>query len=51
LEGRLNPCGGALAASLLKSGLVDGKTCYAEDMLSAAGMESDTVFYSAISFE
>jgi len=51
LDGRLKPCGGALVASLLESGLVDGKACYAEDILSAAGMESNTVFYSAVSFE
>jgi MEMO1 family protein len=51
LDGRLNPCGGALAASLLESGLLDGKACYAEDMLSAAGMDNNTVFYSAVSFE
>jgi len=51
LDGRLNPCGGTLVASLLESGLVNQKACYAEDMLSAAGMESSTVFYSAVSFE
>jgi AmmeMemoRadiSam system protein B len=51
LEGRLNPCGGALVASLLESGLLDEKTCYAEDMISAAGMEDNSVFYSAFSFE
>jgi len=51
LDGRLNPCGGALVASLLESGLVNQKACYTEDMLSAAGMESSMVFYSAVSFE
>ncbi len=51
LDGRLNPCGGALAASLLESGLVTGKTCYTEEMFNAAGMDHNTVFYSAVSFE
>jgi MEMO1 family protein len=51
MEDRLKPCGGALIASLFESGLVAGKTSYAEDMLSAAGMENNTVFYGAVSFE
>jgi AmmeMemoRadiSam system protein B len=51
LDGRLNPCGGALVASLLESGLVDKKNCHAGDMLSANSMEDNTVFYSAFSFE
>jgi AmmeMemoRadiSam system protein B len=50
-EGRLSPCGGALVASLLESGLLDKKACFAEELLSAAGMENNTVFYSAFSFE
>jgi len=51
IEGRLKPCGGALVASLLESGLVDKKTCFSGEMLSAASMENNTVFYSAVSFE
>jgi MEMO1 family protein len=51
IEDRLKPCGGALIASLLESGLVAEKTCYAEDLLSAVGMENKTVFYSAASYE
>ncbi|MDR0301455.1 MAG: AmmeMemoRadiSam system protein B [Treponema sp.] len=51
LDGSLSPCGGALVASLLDSGLLNKKTCYAGDMLSAAGLENNTVFYSAVSFE
>jgi AmmeMemoRadiSam system protein B len=51
LNGILNPCGGALAASLLESGLLNKNSCYTEDMQSAAGMENNTVFYSAASFE
>jgi AmmeMemoRadiSam system protein B len=51
LKGKLNPCGGALVASLLESGLLDGKTCSAEDLQSAVGMENNMVFYSAFSFE
>ncbi|MDR1836736.1 MAG: AmmeMemoRadiSam system protein B [Treponema sp.] len=53
LDGRLNACGGGLVASLLGSGLLDGKhSCSAaEDLVSAVGVENNTVFYSALSFE
>ena len=53
LDGRLNACGGGLVVSLLESGLLDGKrSCSAADcMVSAVGMENNTVFYSAVSFE
>jgi len=51
LDGRLKPCGGALVASLLESGLMDGKACHAENIHSAVGMDNNTVFYGAISFE
>jgi len=51
LDGRLKPCGGALVASLLESGLMDGKACHAENIISAVGTDNNTVFYSAVSFE
>ncbi|MDR0501716.1 MAG: AmmeMemoRadiSam system protein B [Treponema sp.] len=53
LDGSLNACGGGLVASLLESGLLDGKnSCPAADcMISAVGSENNTVFYSAVSFE
>jgi AmmeMemoRadiSam system protein B len=53
LNGSLNACGGALVASLLESGLLDGKNpCYTpENLVSAVGMENNTVFYSSVSFE
>ena len=53
LSGRLNACGGALVLSLFESGLLDGKQSRSavENMVSAAGGENDTVFYSAVSFE
>jgi len=53
LDGSLNACGGGLMASLLESGLLDGKSsCSAADyMISAEGSENNTVFYSAVSFE
>jgi len=52
LDGTLNACGGGLVVSLLKSGLLDEKcSCSAADyMVSAVGMENNTVFYSAVSF-
>jgi AmmeMemoRadiSam system protein B len=51
LEGRLNACGGALVVSLFESGLLDGtRTCSVADMVSAVGMENNTVFYSGLSF-
>jgi len=53
LDGSINPCGGALVASLFESGLLDGKgPCSAsKNMVSAVGIENNTVFYSAVSFE
>jgi AmmeMemoRadiSam system protein B len=53
LDGNVKACGGGLVASLLKSGLVDGKnSCFSEEnMISAVGVENNTVFYSSISFE
>jgi len=52
LDGRLNPCGGALVVSLFESGLLDKtRNCYvADNMKSAVGMENNTVFYSEVSF-
>jgi AmmeMemoRadiSam system protein B len=52
LEGRLNACGGALAAGLFESGLLD-KThaCSASDnMVSAVSAENNTVYYSELSY-
>jgi AmmeMemoRadiSam system protein B len=53
LDNKVSSCGGALAAGLLCSGLIDRKcTCYVSDKLvSAVGMKNKTVFYGAISFE
>ena len=53
LEGRLNACGGALAASLFESGLLENiRSCFPmNNMISAVGAENNTVFYGAISFE
>ena len=52
LDGRLNACGGALAASLFESGLLDRThTCsVADNMVSAVGAENNTVFYSELSY-
>jgi hypothetical protein len=52
LDGRLNACGGALAASLFESGLLDKtQTCFtADNMVSAVGSENNTVFYSEVSY-
>lgn len=52
LNGRLNACGGALAASLFESGLLDKtQTCsVAGNMVSAVGAENNTVYYSELSY-
>jgi AmmeMemoRadiSam system protein B len=52
LNGRLNACGGALAAGLFESGLLDKThTCFtAENMVSAVGTENNTVYYSELSY-
>ncbi|MDR2479601.1 MAG: AmmeMemoRadiSam system protein B [Treponema sp.] len=52
LGGRLVCCGGALAASLLLSGLVDPMRALpsAPALLSAKGEENKTVYYGAVSF-
>jgi AmmeMemoRadiSam system protein B len=52
LDGRLNACGGALAAGLFESGLLD-KThacSVAEKMVSAVSVENNTVYYSELSY-
>jgi AmmeMemoRadiSam system protein B len=51
LDGRLNACGGALVASLLESGLLDSTEVFlSADLLSAVGVENNTVYYSKVSF-
>ena len=53
LDGRLNACcGGALAASLFESGLLNKThTCsMADNLVSAVGAENNTVFYSELSY-
>jgi len=52
LDGRLNACGGALAAGLFESGLLDKTySCsMADKMLSAVSAENTTVFYSELSY-
>jgi AmmeMemoRadiSam system protein B len=53
ISGSLNACGGGLVASLLESGLLDGKrACFSvENLVSAVSVENNTVFYSSVSFE
>jgi AmmeMemoRadiSam system protein B len=53
LEGRINACGGALVASLFMSGLLDNmRPCFSVgNMASALGVENNTVYYGAFSFE
>ena len=52
VDGQLNACGGALVASLFESGLIDRtQVHFAEDkMVSAVGVENNTVYYSDVSF-
>jgi AmmeMemoRadiSam system protein B len=51
--GRISACGGALAASLLESGLVDRleASFVSEALIHAKGEENKTVYYGAISYE
>jgi AmmeMemoRadiSam system protein B len=53
LDGRLNACGGALAAGLFESGLLDKtQKCHVSDnMVSAVSAENNTVFYSELSYD
>jgi AmmeMemoRadiSam system protein B len=53
LDGKLNACGGGLVAGLLESGLLNDKhSCNSpEHMISAVGVENNTVYYSSVSFE
>jgi len=52
LDGRLNACGGALAAGLFESGLLDNtKACSVSDnLISAVSAENNTVYYSKLSY-
>jgi AmmeMemoRadiSam system protein B len=51
LEGRLNACGGALAAGLFESGLLNKThTCSVADMVSAVSAENNIVYYSELSY-
>jgi hypothetical protein len=52
LDGRLNACGGALAAGLFESGLLDGTHACSvtHDMISAVSAENNTVYYSELSY-
>lgn len=53
LDKKINACGGALVASLLNSGLLQGSIGnYSNDgILSAESAEKDTVYYGALSFD
>jgi hypothetical protein len=52
-DGRISACGGALIASLLESGLMDGKSArfVTEPLVSARGERDDTTYYAGIAFE
>jgi AmmeMemoRadiSam system protein B len=52
-NGRISACGGALAASLLESGLVDRleASFMPGTLIRAKGEENKTVYYGAISYE
>jgi AmmeMemoRadiSam system protein B len=51
-NGRISACGGALAASLLESGLVDrlDSNFVSGALIHAQGEENKTVYYGAISY-
>jgi AmmeMemoRadiSam system protein B len=52
-DGRISACGGALIASLLESGLMDGKPArlVTGPLVSAKGERGDTAYYAGIAFE
>jgi AmmeMemoRadiSam system protein B len=52
-DGRISACGGALIASLLESGLMDGRTArfVTDPLISARGERGDTTCYAGIAFE
>jgi AmmeMemoRadiSam system protein B len=52
-NGRISACGGALAASLLESGLVENLEAgfVSGDLIHAKGEENKTVYYGAISYQ
>jgi AmmeMemoRadiSam system protein B len=52
LNGRLNTCGGALAASLFESGLLDKTEAHytLNNMVNAVDVENNTVYYNEVSF-
>jgi AmmeMemoRadiSam system protein B len=51
-DGRLNPCGGALAAVLLESGLLEDleASFVSGSLIHAQGEENKTVYYGAVSY-
>jgi AmmeMemoRadiSam system protein B len=51
-DGRISPCGGALIAALLESGLVEDKPARltAGPLASARGERGDTTYYAGIAF-
>jgi AmmeMemoRadiSam system protein B len=52
-DGSLKPCGGALAAALLESGLLDPlePALVSGPLIHAAGEENKTVYYGAVAYE
>ena len=52
LDGRLSACGGALVVGLFESGLLDKTKAFsaADNLVSAVGMEKNTVYYSELSY-
>jgi AmmeMemoRadiSam system protein B len=52
-QGQISPCGGGLAASLLKSGLLDSMRprFVSKSLIHAKGDNNDTVYYGALSYE
>lgn len=52
-DGRISACGGALAASLLESGLVANREAHlvSNPLISARDEENKTVYYGALSYE
>jgi AmmeMemoRadiSam system protein B len=52
-EGRISPCGGSMAAALLESGLLAGKTAQvvSPTLVRAQGEDDKIVYYGGLAFE
>jgi hypothetical protein len=52
-DGRISTCGGGAVASLLQSGLLEGKTAklLTKPLMKTIGENNKTIYYGGFSFE